>query len=595
VTVSSSTSSNSPSSSWLRALELTAPIPRHPQHILPLAVEEWAQRFGAAPALLSEQEVLTYRALAARANQYARWAVQQDLVDGAVLALLMPNCPDYFAIWLGVTRVGGVVALINTSLTGSALAHSLDIVGASHAIVASGHLDALLPVLDRLRTQPRVWCHGAGDSDLANALAAVDITPPPAASYEAPTINHRALYIYTSGTSGLPKAVNVSHFRLMQWTHWFAGLMHTQSGDRLYNCLPMYHSIGGVVAVGAPLVNGGAVVIRQGFSASQFWSDVVKWDCTLFQYIGELCRYLLAAPGREAEHHHRLRLCCGNGLRADTWVRFKERFAIPHILEYYASTEGNFSLFNVEEKIGAIGRIPSLLRHRHAIALIRCNEETTAPLRDSQGLCVRCAVDEVGEAIGELRTEASNASTQFEGYTDPAASSAKLLRDVFTIGDRWYRTGDLMRRDAAGYFYFVDRLGDTFRWKGENVATSQIADCIRGFEGTTDAVVYGVKVPGTEGRAGMVALETTAPIDLGALRRHLITHLPVYARPLFVRLLRHIPMTATHKPRKLDLVREGFDPTATEDPIYFDDPIANAYVLVDAEFCRRVESGHVRF
>jgi fatty-acyl-CoA synthase len=342
------------------------------------------------------------------------------------------------------------------------------------------------------------------------------------------------------------------------------------------------------------LVHGGAVVIRRRFSASEFWQDIVKSDCTLFQYIGELCRYLVNSPAQEAERQHRLRLCCGNGLRPEIWRRFKERFRIPQILEYYASTEGNLSLYNCEEKIGSIGRIPSLLRHRHAVALIQCDQESTEPIRNAAGLCCPCLKNEVGEAIAEVRRGSSNPATQFEGYTDKEASSRKILRNVLAAGDSWYRTGDLMRQDSAGYFYFLDRIGDTFRWKGENVATSEVAECLRGFEGVTDAVVYGVKVPGTEGRAGMAALEMSGAIDLKALRNYVGVHLPPYARPLFVRVLRQIPVTATHKPRKVDLLRDGYDPATTDDPMFFDDGDSEAYIVVNDEIFQRVQSGSIR-
>jgi fatty-acyl-CoA synthase len=546
---------------------------------------------------MSDEGSLTYRALAERANQYSRWAISHDLVSGAVLGLLMSNCTDYAAIWLGITRVGGVVALINSSLSGAALAHSINIVAATHMIVDKRHLDAFLGAVDRLQVKPRYWVHqhiDQGTSELSDELQACAAAPLTGSEYRAPTISDRALYIYTSGTSGLPKAVNVTHFRVMQWTHWFAGLMDTRPDDRMYNCLPMYHSIGGVVALGAPLVHGGAVVLRQRFSASEFWDDVVRWDCTLFQYIGELCRYLVYSPAQQSESKHRLRLCCGNGLRSDIWVRFKDRFRIPQILEYYAATEGALSLYNCEERVGAIGRIPPMLRHRLTVALIQCDEDSTEPIRNPQGLCCPCPANEIGEAIAELRPESANPATQFDGYTDPESSRRKILRDVLTVGDTWYRTGDLMRRDSAGFFYFVDRVGDTYRWKGENVATSEVAECIRGFAGVTDAVVYGVKVPGTEGRVGMAALEFCGDIDLRALRHYVRARLSSYARPLFLRMARAIPVTATHKPRKSDLLRDGFDPGATDDCIYFDDVQLDAYVLVNEELFQRIQSGHMR-
>src|SRR6185312_7773345 len=266
----------------------------------------------------------------------------------------------------------------------------------------------------------------------------------------------------------------------------------------LYDCLPLYHSTGGVVAIGAMLVKGGSVLIRARFSASRFWDDVVEGGCTIFQYIGELCRYLVASPPHPLEREHRLRLACGNGLQREPWVAFAERFAVPQILEFYAATEGSVSLYNCEGKPGAIGRVPPFLARRFPVALIRCDTETGTPLRDAAGRCIPCGPDEIGEAIGRVLDAAATPARQFDGYTDNAASEKKLLGDVFAPGDRWFRTGDLMRKDASGYFTFVDRIGDTFRWKGENVATTEVAGVIRACKGVSDAVVYGVKVPNHE-------------------------------------------------------------------------------------------------
>ena len=303
----------------------------------------------------------------------------------------------------------------------------------------------------------------------------------------------------------------------MQWSLWFAGLMNTGPDDRIYNCLPMYHSIGGVTATGALLVRGGSVVIGEKFSASTFWDDVVNWDCTLFQYIGELCRYLVNAPQHPRERQHRLRLCCGNGLRADTWEKFQSRFEIPRILEFYAATEGNVSLYNVEGKVGAIGRVPPFLAHRFPLALVQFDAVSGEPARDKDGRAIRCTTDEVGEAIGRIgRGTAEAGGGEFEGYTSAADSERKILRDVFEPGDAWYRTGDLMRMDGAGFYYFVDRIGDTFRWKGENVATSEVAAVLMDFPGIAEATVYGVAVPGTEGAAGMAPLVADGALDFAA-------------------------------------------------------------------------------
>jgi fatty-acyl-CoA synthase len=371
-------------------------------------------------------------------------------------------------------------------------------------------------------------------------------------------------------------------------------MMNVTPADRMYDCLPMYHSIGGVVATGATLVGGGTVVVRERFSASEFWPDVVGERCTLFQYIGELCRYLVASPPHPQERQHTLRLCCGNGLRADVWQEFQSRFGIPEILEYYAATEASFSLYNCEGRPGAIGRIPSFLSHRLPVALVRFDAESALPARNASGRCERCSANEIGEALGRVAIAANDsAGGRFEGYADPAASRSKVLRDVFEPGDAWYRTGDLMRQDDQGFFYFVDRVGDTFRWKGENVSTTEVADVISRCPGVRDVAVYGVAVPGSEGRAGMAALVIEPGFELSALHGQ-TRALPAYARPLFLRLVPAIELTGTFRLRKQELAATGYDPAQVSDPLYLDDRQAEAYLPLDAARYARIVEGSLR-
>lgn len=582
---------------WERALAMTAPIANHPDVTLPIVIERLAGKYSGAPALLSENECLTYRTLAERANRYARWALGQGVGPGDAICLLMGNCAEYMAIWLGITRIGGIVSLVNTNLVGDALVHSLSIVEPRHIIVAADLADGVAAVLPRLGARVQCWVHGEGehrmpriDQDIVQRAG----DPLDRSACHMPSLSDRALYIYTSGTTGLPKAANVSHFRLMQWSHWFAGMMHTRADDRMYNCLPMYHSIGGVVATGATLVGGGSVVIRQRFSASQFWEDVTSWNCTLFQYIGELCRYLIRSPRHPRQPEHRIRLCCGNGLKRDAWDEFKQRFRIPHILEYYAATEGTFSLFNCEERPGAIGRIPGFLAHRFPVAVVKVDAENGVPIQNDAGFFVRCAANEVGEAIGEVLGKGSKSVGRFEGYTDKEASDRKILRNVFVKGDAWYRTGDLMRRDKGGFFYFVDRLGDSFRWKGENVSTAEVGEAISRCPGVIDVVVYGVRVAGTEGRAGMAAVVVGRDFNLVRLRQRIAEEVPEYARPLFLRICGEIDRTSTFKHKKGDLAREGYDPSLIADPIYFNDRDRQAFVTLDAALYNRIQSGGAR-
>lgn len=591
-----SASSNS-LNAWIRALAKTGALAKSPSVTFPALIDDLADEFGESPALLSASGSLTYRALAERSNQYARWALANDLRPGEVVGLLMPNCPEYVAIWLGITHVGGVVALINTNLTGDALAHSIEIVAAKHVIVDAALACAAENVLTRDPLGVRCWVHGAGRSpgfpriDLElNQYSGGRLDR---AEQRPRSVTDRALHIYTSGTTGLPKAANISHFRILEWSFWFAGMMDTSKADRMYNCLPMYHGTGGVVAIGAILVNGGSVMIRPTFSASRFWDDVVTNDCTLFQYIGELCRYLVNSPSHPRETEHHIRLCCGNGLQPDIWEAFQRRFRIPQILEFYASTEGNVSLYNCEGKPGAIGRVPPFLSHRFPVALIRCGD-SGEPVRDSTGFCIRCAPDEVGEAIGEIVRRDGPHVSQFEGYTDAEASDTKILRDVFSNGDVWYRTGDLMRKDTAGFFYFVDRVGDTFRWKGENVSAAQVAQAICACPGVRQAVVYGVAVPGTDGRAGMAAMVVDAHFSLMEFRQHLAASLPGYARPVFVRIGKALQMTGTFKPTKEQLIREGYDPGQTDDAIYFDDRTGGEFVRLDADLYAAILNAEVR-
>src|SRR5438270_755481 len=350
----------SPAKAWLRALEATAPIERGQAPILPLLIDTLAERFDAAPALLGHEGSLTYRALAQAVSRYARWGLAQGLTAGDVVCLLMGNCPDYMAIWLGLTRIGVTVSLLNTNLTGELLAHAIQVVAPRCVLVGAALSGALQGARARLPSTLACWAHGAGEA-------------------------------------GLPR-LDLEAARM--------------PADRL-------------------------------------------------------------SEAQAQEARHALRLCCGNGLRADVWEEFQRRFRIPQILEYYAATEGSFSLYNCEGRAGAIGRIPAFLAHRVPVALIKFDTEAGAPVRDEAGHCLRCAPDEVGEAIGALSSPEARDGGRFEGYADPEASRQKVLRDVFAEGDAWYRTGDLMRQDDQGFFYFVDRVGDTFRWKGENVSTGE--------------------------------------------------------------------------------------------------------------------------
>ncbi len=584
----------------LRTLRMTTPIARNPTRVFPQVVLELADKYGDRPALLSDRECFSYRELAARSNRYARWALAQGLRKGDTICLMMPGRPEFLALWVGVTRIGGVVALLNTHLRGVALAHSINVVNPKHVVVAAelfGALESARTHISGDARNAKIWLHGDAAANCARIDREVDDLsggPLAASDLAALTIEDRALYIYTSGTTGLPKAANMNHYRVMLASYAFAGVMDTRADDRMYDCLPLYHTAGGVVATGALLVRGASVVIRDKFSAREFWDDIVRWDCTCFQYIGELCRYLVNSPPSPNERAHRLRLACGNGLRPDVWAQFKRRFQIPQIIEFYAATEGNVSLFNFDGKEGAVGRLPWWIAARFPTRVVRFDAERQQPVRDERGFCIECAADEPGEVIGKIIKDSSKPGQRFEGYANTAETDKKILHDAFKKGDVWFRTGDLMRKDKNGYFYFIDRIGDTFRWKGENVSTTEVEEAFGQFEGVLETNVYGVAVPGRDGRAGMAAIVAKDNLNLTALRDNLARQLPEYARPVFLRIRRNNDVTTTFKQRKIDFVKDGFDPSRTGDPIYFNDPQRKAFVRLDAPLYDRINSGELR-
>jgi fatty-acyl-CoA synthase len=535
---------------------------------LEAAVDQWRDR----RAITFEGRTITYAEMDAIANRYAHWAKGQGLRRGQTVALFLPNRIEYLAIWYGLTKIGVISALINNNLAGAALSHCLDISGATHAIVDAETAPVFEAVKDHLAKHMVQWTLGEarGDQrDLVKALKSCSSLRPDRAGREDLFARDTALYIYTSGTTGLPKAARISHMRAQLFMRAFAGATNAKETDRVYITLPLYHATGGLCGMGAALLAGASVMLRGKFSASQFWPEVKAEACTLFVYIGELGRYLVNQPEGPFDRDHKLRMAFGNGLRPDVWETLKTRFGLPEVLEFYGSTEGNVSMFNFDGRIGAIGRVPFYVRKQFNIRLVSFDVETETVARGICGLCREAEPGEVGQCIGRIADDARDA---FGGYAEKGASEQKVLRDVFEAGDAWFLTGDLMRQDEDGYFYFVDRIGDTFRWKGENVSTSEVADLLSAIPGIKEATVYGVKVGDRDGRAGMASIVTEPAFDLKDLAARVDADIPAYARPVFVRLQSEIEVTGTFKHRKIDLVTEGFDPAKVKQPVYVRTP-----------------------
>jgi fatty-acyl-CoA synthase len=550
------------------------------------AVDKWRER----PALSFEGRGLTYGELDAMANRYAHWGKGLGLRRGQTVALFMPNRLEYFAIWYGLSKIGVVTALINNQLAGLPLAHCLNISGASQVIVDPETSPVFEAAKSLLEKPLRQWVLGAahGDQrDLVQALKSCSSLPPDRAVREDMKARDTALLIFTSGTTGMPKAARITHVRAQLYMRGFAGSTDAKASDRIYVALPLYHATGGLCAMGAALLNGGSVFLRKRFSATHFWGEVIAEGCTMFVYIGELCRYLVNQPPADDETRHKIRLAFGNGLRPDIWPVMKQRFRIPDILEFYGSTEGNVSLFNFDGREGAIGRAPKWLRNRFNVGLVQFDVEAEQPLRGANGFCVEAGPGQIGECIGKV---GHDARSEYSGYVDKAASDKKILRDVFEKGDAWFATGDLMKSDADGYLYFVDRIGDTFRWKGENVSTNEVAERLQAASGVKEANVYGVAVDGADGRAGMAGLVVDAEFDIKAFGEHVARELPTYAQPLFVRILPAMETTGTFKVRKMDLVADGYDPAKIKGPLFFHDA-KRGYVKVTKTVFDKIAQG----
>jgi fatty-acyl-CoA synthase len=555
-------------------------------------IETSVDRYGSKPAIVFEGTTLSYAAFDARANRVAHWALAQGFKPGDTVSLMLENCPDFPAVWFGLAKIGVVTALINTNLQGDGLAHCITIVESKAVIAGGDQARRVSALFQEHASAVALWdLDGRHGSDLEAALAEQPDTRPAREHRAHLTGADSALFIYTSGTTGLPKAARITHNRLRGMARYARILGKVTDQDRVYNTLPLYHSTGGGMGTAGPLIYGATVILRRKLSVSAFWDDVAAHQATKFVYIGELCRYLLNSVPHAKEREHRLVAGFGNGLRGDVWEPFVRRFGVPQMHEFYGSTEGNVSLVNFDGKIGAIGRLPTWLEGKMGVSFVKFDVEAEQPMRGADGFCLKADVDEPGEAIGRI---GESGASRFEGYHDKKATEKKILTDVFEQGDRWFRTGDLMRRDKDGYVYFVDRIGDTFRWKGENVATNDVSDAVSKYPGVALANVYGVVVPGADGRAGMVAMTIDQGFEMDGLADHLKAQLPSYAVPLFLRIQPEAETTGTMKFRKVELVKQGFDIAEVGDPIWFLEPGANGYVRLNEEHIGRINAGEYR-
>ncbi|NXX58269.1 S27A1 protein, partial [Scopus umbretta] len=567
---------------------------------VPKMFQDVVRRHPDKVALIYEAtgEQWSFRRLDEYSNAVANYFYQQGFRLGDVIAIFMESCPEFVGLWLGMAKIGIEAALINFNLRLDSLVYCVTTSGAK-AVIFGGELSsAISEVNGMLGKNMAMFCSGDYNPDVVPAETRHLDPLLSTASKLAPTqipvkgLDDRLFYIYTSGTTGMPKAAIVVHSRYYRIAAfgYYAYKMHPE--DVLYNCLPLYHSAGNIMGVGQCLIHGLTVVIRKKFSASRFWDDCTKYRCTIIQYIGEICRYLLNQPVRESETQHCVRLAVGNGLRPTIWEDFTKRFRIKQIGEFYGATECNCSIANLDGKVGACGFNSRILPNVYPIRLVKVNEDTMELIRDSGGLCIPCRPGEQpGLLVGQINQR--DPLRRFDGYVSESATNKKIAYNVLRKGDQAYLSGrDVLVMDELGYMYFKDRSGDTFRWRGENVSTTEVEGMLSHILNQTDVAVYGVEVPGVEGKAGMAAIaDPKAKVNPNVLYQELQKVLPPYARPVFLRLLPQVDTTGTFKIQKTRLQREGFDPHQTSDRLYFLDLKLGRYVPLDECLYERICSG----
>jgi fatty-acyl-CoA synthase len=573
---------------------ILAELKRSPDTFGPL-IREQAERMPDRIVLRFEDEAVGYGAYNAAVNRIAAVLARRGVQAGMPVAILCLNSPLFLAALGAVAKLGAIGALLNTHVTGAGLVHVLRVSGARLGICDASTLPGLAAVAGEHGV--RFLAEAPSDTALPPGVQPL---PDPFAGPEAPepTIpdvrgGDVFLYIYTSGTTGYPKPAIVRHLRFTMGGVTLAQTLGIEAGETVYAPLPLYHGESLFVGFAPAFRAGAAFASRRRFSATAFLDDVRRHEAVAFVYVGELCRYLLRLPPTPRDRDHRLRVAAGAGLRPDIWTAFQERFAVPRIVEMYGATEGNVALHNTDGRPGSVGKPHPMLEDN--VRLARFDLGRGELVRGPDGFCVSCGDGEAGELLG--RVVAGGAGMEYDGYTDREATERKLLRDAFAAGDAWFRTGDLLRRDAEGYYYFVDRIGDTFRWKGENVATQEVGDVLSGAPGVTEANVYGVRVAGEDGRAGMAALVLAAGarFDGAALYAHAATHLPAYARPVFVRIVTEMDVTGTLKQRKLALAEDGWDLRRVRDPLFVRDDVARTYLPLTSTVHDDVVRGRRRF
>ena len=530
-------------------------------------------------------------------NRYANYFISQGMKKGDTAVVFLENRPELLMVYSAMGKIGAANSMINTNLRQESLLHCLKLNPANVFIIGEEVLDAFEEVKDDLdpgEDQKIYYLQDKGQKaapdgyiDLNSAVADIPPTNPQTTGAVGPS--DPLSYVFTSGTTGgMPKAAIVTHGRLVRGAYYNGQIvMNMKPNDTMYVPLPFFHTNALALSWPTIFLNGAALAIRRKFSVSNFWADVRKFDVTAWCYIGELCRYLMNQPPGPDDADNPLTKIIGNGLRPDIWKGFKQRFGISKVFEIYGAAESNLYFVNMLNMDCTQG----FCNAPHAIVKYDVDEDL--PIRGSDEFMQKIEIGETGLLLGEISEE-----NPFIGYTSKEATESKIIRDVFTQGDAWFNTGDLIRDIGFGHVQFVDRTGDTFRWKGENVSTTEVEKVANTFSQVSLSSVYGVIMPGGDGRAGMVAIIPECDIekfDLKGLAGHFQHALPSYAVPRFLRLNAEFEFTPTHKIKKVDLKKEGYNPGIVADPVYVLLPGESEYTWLTADVYSEIQQGKYRF
>jgi len=559
-------------------------------------LERNAEKYSSNTALLYEDIHITHEAFNRRINQYAHYFSAQGVSKGDVALVLVDNRPELLMFLGALSKLGAVASLINPNQRGEVLLYSINLTRGRHFIVGEELLEAFeeirgelrLTVEDRLYYQPESGQTGGRDGydNLVEAIEEQPTRNPPSTGEI--KLGDPFAYVFTSGTTGLPKASVQTHRRWFSAMYWFCRIvMNLKPTDIHYCLLPFCHTNGLNVAWGSVAGCGATLAMRRRFSASQFWSDTRKFKANSLIYVGEVCRYLMNQPARPDDRDNPIEAIVGNGLRPDIWKAFKQRFGISKVFELYGAAEAPLifsNLLNVDSTVGMC---------LTPFAIVEYDTDADEPVRGEDGFMQKVAPGETGLLLAEISER-----MPFVGYTEKEETEKKIFRDVFEKGDLWFNCGDLVFNQGYKHIQFVDRLGDTFRWKGENVSTSEVEKAVNTLDQVAESTAYGVVIPGTDGRAGMVAIIPATPVeafDLKALADTVRKALPSYAVPKFVRFKEEFETTGTHKIKKKVLRDEGFDPNVVIDPLYVLLPEGDAYQPLTKDLYQEILTGRHRF